>query len=144
MRGTHLPSLLGELARRWTWSRQAAVTAAVIAFASGCSPASTTGISGGASPLPATGQVTIDPSRTYQVMQGFGSSVRVWDDPHLFNFPQATIPQTARTEILRQLYTELGLTRVRSSIEALGIEVVNDNADPFTFNWAGFNFAGKR
>jgi hypothetical protein len=140
----HLHSLPAELARRWTWSRLAAVTAAVIAFASGCSPASTTGFFGEASPVPATGQVTIDPSRTYQVMQRFGIGLRVWDDPHQFNFPQSTIPQAGRTEILRQVYTDLGLTRVRPAIEALGIEVVNDNTDPFTFNWARFNFAGKR
>lgn len=120
-----------------TWSRMAAATA-VIVFASGCSLlGSHAPPHAGDTPLPHTGQVaiepgppdtpdrpprvmqvTIDPGRTYQVMQGFGASHRLWDDPHLSNSMRTTIPPAARTEILSRLYKDLGLTRVRLAFDS--------------------------
>jgi O-glycosyl hydrolase len=124
------------------WSRWAIVTAAVIAFTSGCSllgsahqpeghgtAAPTTGHADTAVPTPGPVtiepdrppqpmQVTIDPSRTYQVMQGFGASHRLWEDPHVSNAPRTSIPPAARTEILTRLYKDLGLTRVRLAFDS--------------------------
>jgi O-glycosyl hydrolase len=87
-----------------------------------------------------TSTVIIDANTRYQTMNGFGTSERVFDDPHLTNtFDAATqrgaviIPQSAQAEILGKLYGELGLTRVRSVTEA-GIEPSKGS----------FNFAWKR
>ena len=88
-------------------------------------------------------RVTVDTRSTYQVMEGFGSSVRVWDDPHVANQPKSVIGEQARSAILKKLYSELRLTRARFVYDG-GIEVTNDNDDPFTFNPKGFNFAWKR
>lgn len=88
-------------------------------------------------------RVGIDGTIAYQVMEGFGASNRVWDDPHLANVSPTIIPAEAQREILTRLYTDLGLTRVRPATEA-DIEPVNDNDDPFTFDWSKFNFAWKR
>jgi O-glycosyl hydrolase len=92
---------------------------------------------------PASGQVKIEIDKTYQVMQGFGSSSRVWDDPHVSNAPRTTIPAAARAEILTRLYKDLGLTRVRPVFDG-EIEPVNDNDDPMVFDWSKFNFEWKR
>ncbi len=88
-------------------------------------------------------QVVVDARITHQVMEGFGSSVRVWGDPHLSDFQPTVVPREAQDAILRQLYTDLRLTRARSALDA-DIEPTNDNDDPFTFDWSRFNFEGKR
>lgn len=95
------------------------------------------------SPQPSAGQVTIDLQVTYQVMEGFGTSSRVWDDPHVSNARRTVIPLEVQREILTKLYAELGLTRVRPVLDG-GIELTNDNGDPFSFDWAKFNFEWKR
>ena len=93
--------------------------------------------------------VTVDPAVTFQTMMGFGSSERVWDDPHVV---EAFDPATGRglritteevDELLDRLYLDLGLTRVRAVLEP-GIEVENDNVNPSTTDRSGFNFAWKR
>jgi len=142
MPSDHRDSVSGGKASRSTWPRLAAVTAAVAVLAPGCSPASTAHVVGGGSSVSAAAQVTIDPARTYQVMQGFGASNRVWDDPHVSNAPRTNIPPSARAEILTRLYKDLGLTRVRLVLDG-GIEPVNDNDDPFVFDWSKFNFEWK-
>lgn len=93
--------------------------------------------------------VTIDVSRTYQIVQGFGTSEHLFDDPHITNtFDPATqraavvIPASAQAAILKALYTDIGLTRVRYATEN-GVEPVNDNADPTVTDPAKFNFAWK-
>src|SRR5258707_1688144 len=103
--------------------RLASVAAAVTILAAGCAIASSIRLAG----VPAN--VTIDPDRRYQVMQGFGSSNRVWDDPHVSNTAQIRIPAEARTEILARLYQDLGLTRVRPVIDG-DIEPSTATADP--------------
>ena len=60
-----------------------------------------------------TGSVTVDLRKPLQVWDGFGSSERLFSDPHVANAPQSVVPQRAQREILSLLYTRLGLTRVR-------------------------------
>lgn len=104
-------------------------------------------------PTPNSSDVTIDidAGTTFQTMQGFGTSVRLFDDPHVFeNFDPVT--QRAATtmtiaqqdEVLNKLYMDLKLTRVRPIIEGNDIEVINDNADPNNTDLTKFNFTWKR
>lgn len=145
----HLHPVREELAGRWTWSRLAGVAAAVTAFAGGCSlvgvpPRSLGGVAGVPSLTSATeAHVVVNADVTHQVMQGFGASHRNWDDPHVSEARQTSIPLSAQREILTRLYTDLGLSRVRAHTER-GLEPVNDNTDPFTFDWSKFDFRGRR
>lgn len=77
--------------------------------------------------------VTVDVRATRQTIQGFGSSVRVWSDPHLANSPTVNVPATAQKEILTALYRRLGLSRARPVL------------DPGVQKQAGgaFDFSGK-
>jgi len=68
--------------------------------------------------------VQVDAASPRQVMAGFGSSVRVFDDPHVFdNFDPATqraattLTHTQEDEVMDLLYRDLGLTRVRPITE---------------------------
>lgn len=101
-------------------------------------------------PFGVRADVAIDVRARHQTMQGFGTSERVFDDPHVFeNFD----PNTARAatlltpaqqdEILDQLYTRLRLTWVRPATES-GIEPENDNQDPEVTDLSRFNFEWKR
>jgi hypothetical protein len=85
--------------------------------------------------------VTIDGSVRHQTMDGFGHSLRVFDDPHVFeNFNPATgraatvLTQAQQGEVMDRLYRDLELTRVRpvnpDTAAGAGIEPVNDNNDP--------------
>lgn len=104
--------------------------------------------------------VTIDARTVYQRIDGFGSSERVFDDPHVFNNFNATTRRAAtvlttaqQDEVLDRLYVDLRLTRVRpaqpdSAVETPhgttgGIEPQNDNSDPNVIDWSKFNFAWK-
>lgn len=95
--------------------------------------------------------ITLDAATKFQTMQGFGSSMRLFDDPRVTNTldpatKRATaIPsETQQNQILDALYLELGLSRVRFlPADDGGIEPANDNADPlvadptkFDFSWA--------
>jgi len=82
-------------------------------------------------------------------MQGFGTTERLFDDPHVTEtFNQATqraavIPPAAdQTQILAALYTQIGLTRVRFHPDL--IEQVNDNADPNAADLSKFDFSWQR
>lgn len=95
-------------------------------------------------------QIIVDLGTTFQTVDGFGTTERVHDDPHITDlFDPATgrspviIPQSARDEIFDTLYLDLGLTRLRYATDE-GLEDPNDNADPNVVNPAGFNFAWKR
>jgi O-glycosyl hydrolase len=87
--------------------------------------------------------ITVNVHHTHQTMEGFGASCRVWDDPHVSNAPSSDVPREAQETLLALLYEDLGLSRVRLILDA-GIEVMNDNDDPATFNWDGYNFQWKR
>jgi len=106
--------------------------------------------------------VTIDARTTFQRMDGFGTSERVFDDPHIWgnrvdtNTGRAAVLTTPaqQDEILDQLYVNLKLTRVRpaqpdTSAGApppgpLPIEPQNDNADPNVIDGSKFDFSWKR
>jgi O-glycosyl hydrolase len=98
---------------------------------------------------PASGAaVTVDPSSRFQTMQGFGTTERLFDDPHVTEtFDPATqraaaIPPAADQErILDALYVSIGLTRVRFHPDLM--EGVNDNADPNVADLSKFDFSWK-
>lgn len=103
----------------------------------------------------AAATVLVDGSVRHQTMDGFGSSVRVFDDPHVFdNFDPstaraATVLTTAQQDqVLDRLYTDLKLTRVRpaspDTAVGSGIEPVNDNNNPNLTDLSKFNFDWKR
>ena len=98
--------------------------------------------------------VAIDGSVRHQTMDGFGSSERVFDDPHVFeNFNPATgraatvLTTAQQDEVLDRLYRELGLTRLRPATPdtavGAGIEPSNDNTDPNATDLSKFNFNWK-
>jgi O-glycosyl hydrolase len=99
--------------------------------------------------------VFVDGGVRYQTMDGFGTSVRVFDDPHVFeNFNPATgraatvLTTAQQNEVLYRLYTELKLTRIRPASPdtgvGTGIEPVNDNSNPDLTDLSKFNFDWKR
>ena len=105
-------------------------------------------------PAAAATVVSVDGGVKHQKMDGFGSSVRVFDDPHLFNNfdaatgRAATVMTTAQQDaIMDRLYRDLRLTRVRpaspDTAVGAGIEPVNDNSDPNLADLSKFNFAWK-
>jgi O-glycosyl hydrolase len=107
-------------------------------------------------------EITIDARTTFQRMDGFGTSERVFDDPHIWgnrvdtNTGRAAVVLTAaqQDEILDQLYVNLKLTRVRPAQPdtspgspppgPLPVEPQNDNADPNVIDWSKFDFTWKR
>ena len=113
---------------------------------------------GGSPGVPPATAVTVDAGTVYQRIDGFGTSSRVFDDPHVFdNFNPATqraltvLTTTEQDAVLDKLYVDLQLTRVRPvqpETEAtpqgpVGIEPQNDNADPDVIDPSRFNFAWK-
>jgi O-glycosyl hydrolase len=99
--------------------------------------------------------VVADGSVRFQRMDGFGSSERVFDDPHVFdNFNPATgraattLTLAQQDAVLDRLYVDLKLTRVRpaspDTAVGAGIEAINDNNDPNVTNLNQFNFDWKR
>jgi O-glycosyl hydrolase len=61
-------------------------------------------------------EVKVDLAANRQTIQGFGSSNRVWMDPHVAD-GQVFVPATAQAKILAALYGRLGLTRVRNVLD---------------------------
>ena len=126
----------GLFRRRWRWPLVAAAAALYAVTVTGARQSQVL--------------VTVDAQLTHQLMEGFGSSERVFDDPHV---TETSNPQTGRSavvmtraqedEVLDRLYRELGLTRVRPIIEP-GIEPDNDNRDPRRTDVRRFNFEWKR
>jgi O-glycosyl hydrolase len=76
--------------------------------------------------------VSINLSATRQTIDGFGSTERVWSDPHLSQ-ANTKVPVEAQRAILTALYRRLGLTRVRPFLDE-GIQTRPNGP---------FNFAGK-
>lgn len=96
-----------------------------------------------AAPLAGAVAVTVEGGVRYQTMDGFGTSQRLWDDPHTCEkgLPRCSVPVDAQERILADLYQRLGLTRVRMIVE--GAEPVNDNGDPRVTDMSRFNFTGR-
>jgi O-glycosyl hydrolase len=59
----------------------------------------------------------VDARATRQVIDGFGSSERVWSEPHLADDPRVNVPPAAQAQILTLLYRTIGLTRVRNVLD---------------------------
>lgn len=111
-------------------------------------------------PLAGRSIVAIDTKARFQVIDGFGSTQRLFDDPHItetFNpltgRGAVVVPAPEQAKILAALYTELGLTRVRynprdDAVAAggfpPGLEPVNDNADPNVTDLTKFDFSWKK
>ncbi len=94
--------------------------------------------------------VTVNGNVVHQMMEGFGTTIRVFDDPHVFNnFNQTTgranttMTPTQEDEILDKLYLDLGLTRVRPATDE-SIEEINDNNDPNDTDLSMFDFEWKK
>ena len=98
--------------------------------------------------------VTVDGAVRYQTMDGFGTSLRVFDDPHVFeNFDPVTrraatvLTPAQQGEVMDRLYRDLKLTRVRAinpdTAVGAGIEPVNDNGNPNVTDPTKFNFGWK-
>ena len=104
-------------------------------------------------PLPAAlpasdATVTLDPAQRFQTIEGFGTTQRLFDDPHTTETidpstrrAAAIPPASEQTKILDALYRDLGLTRVRFHPE--GVEPVNDNGDPNSTDLSKFNLGWK-
>jgi hypothetical protein len=94
--------------------------------------------------------IKINPDLVFQTMQGFGSTVRLFDDPHLSDTwnpitkrGSALLNKAQEDEILQLVYQDLGLSRVRTATDA-GIEVINDNNNPTDTDLTKFDFSWKR
>jgi len=91
--------------------------------------------------------ITIDGKAKFQTMQGFGASMRLFDDPRTTStLDAATKRGTAvpsdieQNTLLDLLYVDAGLTRVRFLTGDAGTEPVNDNADPLSADLSKFDF----
>ncbi len=85
----------------------------------------------------------------FQKIDGFGSSIRLFDDPHVtetFNpvtkRAAVVIPEVEKDKILKALYQDIGFTIIRPATEN-EIELTNDNLDPLSFNESSFDFSWK-
>jgi glucuronoarabinoxylan endo-1,4-beta-xylanase len=76
------------------------------------------GVSGTSDTRAGTTDVVVDLRATRQTIQGFGSSERVWSDPHLSKSPNTSVPVEVQATILTALYRTLGLTRVRPVLDS--------------------------
>ncbi len=96
--------------------------------------------------------IDIDAQKVYQTMDGFGTSLRVFNDPHIIggttSDPITTglvISTTEEDTLLDLLYDRLGLTRIRPATGEDGaIENPNDNNDPDSTDFSKFDFTWKR
>jgi O-glycosyl hydrolase len=95
-------------------------------------------------------RITVDPTQKFQVIEGWGASMRLFSDPHIVGLPQddpanaLNIPIAAQSEILDSLYRSLRLNRVRLATETSEIETVNDNDDPAHTNLSAFDFSSRK
>ena len=80
-------------------------------------------------PNPAVAQVHINPSVTYQVMDGFGANC--------WTFPYANDMEW-NWETVKFVFDELDIAYIRLAPWLGWWETANDNEDPFMLNWAGF------
>ena len=74
-------------------------------------------------------QITVDPARTHQIIEGFGSCIIDFTDPPAFYGDSA---------MYDRIVEDLGLTMLRMSIPQ-ELEAVNDDDDPNHFEWKNFN-----
>jgi O-glycosyl hydrolase len=95
--------------------------------------------------------ININADTVFQTMQGFGSSQRLFKDPHIIggsdNDQDSTnglnMTQSEQNEILDRLYRDLGLTRLRIAVYPMRVEPENDNSDPNQTDLSKFTFVWK-
>lgn len=134
-----------------------ACAATAVMLTAGCSESTHSDTIDPADPLPPGSiAVTIDASRLYQTIEGFGTTERLFDDPHITETFNATtqragvvVPPAEQAKILDALYVDLGLVRVRYNARDdqgadPGLEPVNDNLDPNVTDLSRFDFAWKK
>lgn len=109
-----------------------------------------------APPSTADVTVTLEASKRYQTIQGFGTTERLFDDPHVTNtFDPVTrraavvVPPGEQGRIFDALYKDLGLTRVRYNPRDdqgadAALEPVNDNLDPSVTDLSKFDLSWKK
>lgn len=104
----YTPAVLGRPKHGLVWIVAAAIVSA----------AATTAI-GAATSRTSVARVTVNLKSRNQVIDGFGMTWRVWNDPHLSNQGQSatTVPAAAQAAILKNLYQTLGLTRARPFLD---------------------------
>ncbi len=96
--------------------------------------------------------INVNANNVYQTMEGFGTSLRVFDDPHVIGgttlapISSGLVISTAQEDsILNLLYNDLGLIRVRPATGEDGaIENPNDNNDPNITDTSQFDFGWKK
>ncbi len=96
--------------------------------------------------------ININAINVNQTMEGFGSSLRVFNDPHVIGGTTSdpitaglVISAAEEDTILNLLYNELGLTRVRPATGEDGpIENPNDNNNPYVTDTSQFDFSWKK
>ncbi len=89
--------------------------------------------------------IAVDSRALNQTMEGFGTTVRLFNDPHLIGASGGMgngldIGAASQDEILRRLYEDIGLTRIRAAVQSPGVEPVNDNDDPAVTDVSRFRF----
>lgn len=84
--------------------------------------------------------VVVTPTTTFQTIDGFGTTTRLFDDPHVTNtndvngFSAVVVPAGERAAIRSALYRECGLSRMRYATDQ-GLQVTAGGA---------YNYAWKR
>jgi O-glycosyl hydrolase len=118
--------LAAGVSGRHSWRFLLALGFLLGAIVSACAGGSSSAIAG-------KGTVTVDLRRQLQLWDGFGSSERVFSDPHVSRKgkSRSVVPPEARDKILSLLYGRLGLTRVRVVLNP-GIE--RERGGPFDFS----------
>ena len=96
--------------------------------------------------------ININALNLNQTMEGFGTSLRVFNDPHVIGGTTSepitgglVISAAEEDTILNLLYNKLGLTRVRPATGEDGpIENPNDNNNPYKMDNSKFDFSWKK
>lgn len=112
--------------------RRSALAAAALLAAVATTSAAGRGVESGSND--SSTSLSFDLRATRQVVAGFGSSERVWSDPHVANAAGIEIPGAAQEAILRSLYGRLGLTRVRNVLDQ-GVQ--KERGGSFTYTGKG-------
>src|SRR5688572_28639019 len=72
--------------------------------------------------------VDVNPAQTFQTIEGLGAAMIPWTNKAEYRNPA----------FFDLIVNDLGATMARANILPMA-EAANDNNDPNTFNWAGFN-----
>jgi O-Glycosyl hydrolase len=100
-------------------------------------------------PVSVDATVAIDPSHTFQTIEGWGISVGSFTDPHVLNVPfdavpPLEVPLSDQHQIADTLFRGIGLMRGRMGTQPRNIEPVNDNDDPNVTDLSKFDFSGRK